>query len=121
MNDNQYKVIYAGNLIDGNGNNIKDAVIIIKGNKILNVGLKGEVKIPDTNDIMYIHAENRYVLPGLIDAHTHIQLNQNEGEWEAISEPVPYQTVKAQYNVKKTLIAGYTTIRDLGAENLIDV
>lgn len=121
LNENKYKVIYAGHLIDGNGNNIEDAVIVIKDNMITKIGLKTEVEIPDKDNTLFIHAENKYVLPGLIDAHTHIQLNQGEGELELISEPVPYQTVKAQSNAKRTLLAGYTTIRDLGAENLIDL
>src|SRR6056297_906364 len=121
LNEKQYKVIYAGHLLDGNGNNIEGAVIVIKNNRITKVGLKDEVEIPDENNTLFIHAENKYVMPGLIDAHTHIQLNQGEGELELISVPVPYQTVKAQYNAKRTLMSGYTTIRDLGAENLIDL
>ncbi len=121
LNEKQYKVIYAGHLLDGNGNNIEGAVIVIKNNKITKVGLKDEVEIPNENNTLFIHAENKYVMPGLIDAHTHIQLNQGEGELELISVPVPYQTVKAQYNAKRTLMSGYTTIRDLGAENLIDL
>jgi|AntRauTorckE6833_2_1112554.scaffolds.fasta_scaffold00244_25 imidazolonepropionase-like amidohydrolase len=121
LNSRKYKVIFAGFLIDGNGNSVENVVIIIKDNIIQDIKKEDEVVLPDKNNSVHIHAENSFVLPGLIDAHTHLQLNQGDGEFEMISENIPYQTLKASNNAKKTLNSGYTTVRDLGAEGLIDL
>lgn len=63
-------MIYCGNLIDGTGNPaINDAVIVIEGSRISDVGIKSETDIP--NDAYVIDATGKTVVPGFIDSHTH--------------------------------------------------
>jgi hypothetical protein len=63
-------VIVGATLIDGNGGvPLKDAVIVLRGNKIESVSQNGGGPIPA--DATVIHAEGKFVLPGLIDAHLH--------------------------------------------------
>jgi imidazolonepropionase-like amidohydrolase len=59
------------------------------------------------------------VLPGLIDAHSHIFLHPyDETLWndQVLTEPVPYRTIEAVNHVRATLMAGFTVLRDLGTE-----
>lgn len=62
--------LVGGTVIDGNGGApIQDAVVLIKGNRIINVGSKSRLKYPKSAKIL--DTTGRYVLPGLIDIHVH--------------------------------------------------
>ena len=59
------------------------------------------------------------LLPGLMDAHSHLFLHPyNEARWDdqVLKEPVPYRTLRAGVQARATLLAGFTTLRDLGTE-----
>ena len=62
----------------------------------------------------------RWVLPGLIDAHTHLFLQGNADaaayEAQILKESVPYRTLRAAAAAKRALAQGFTTLRDLGTE-----
>src|SRR4029078_3755976 len=63
--------IRAGTLVDGNGQApIKDAVVLIQGERIKQVGAAAEVKMPPDAEV--IDASDKTVLPGLIDVHVHV-------------------------------------------------
>ena len=108
--------IRAGRLIDGlGGAPISAAVILIDGERITAVGT--DVAIPP--DATVIDLSDATVLPGLIDLHTHITI--------APGAPSDFRTsfidaaVIAPSHAKATLEAGFTTIRDLGAPQFVDV
>src|SRR5439155_542110 len=59
------------------------------------------------------------LLPGLMDAHSHLFLHPyDETRWDdqVLKEPVPYRTLRAARQARATLLAGFTTLRDLGTE-----
>jgi imidazolonepropionase-like amidohydrolase len=59
------------------------------------------------------------LLPGLIDAHSHVFLHPyNEALWDdqVLKEPLAYRTIAAVLHCERTLMAGFTTLRDLGTE-----
>ena len=59
------------------------------------------------------------LLPGLMDIHSHLFLHPyNETPWndQVLKEPVPYRTLRAGVQARATLLAGFTTLRDLGTE-----
>lgn len=65
-------VIEGGTLIDGNGGQpVPDSVIIIRGNKIETVSRKGQASSPAGAQV--IHADGKFIMPGLSDSHTHYQ------------------------------------------------
>ena len=59
--------------------------------------------------------------PGFIDAHTHLssmyQTDYRDGIVDSVTKAIPEQTLFAVDNLKKTLMAGVTTVRDLGSRN----
>src|SRR3972149_10387395 len=65
-------VIEGGTLIDGNGGTpVRDALIIIRGNKIESVSRKGQVSSPAGAQVL--RADGKFILPGLMDAHVPYQ------------------------------------------------
>jgi imidazolonepropionase-like amidohydrolase len=110
--------IRAGRLIDGLGGvPVTDAVILIENDRITAVG-KG-LAIPAGTRV--IDLSRSTVLPGLIDAHTHVT-SQPENYMEDLFRKSPIDVaVSAHIYARRTLDAGFTTIRDVGAGEFIDV
>jgi imidazolonepropionase-like amidohydrolase len=110
--------VRAGRLIDGlGGAPLTDAVILIEGERITAVG-RG-LAIPAGAQV--IDLSRSTVLPGFIDAHTHVT-SQPENYMEDLFRKSPIDVaVSAHVYARRTLEAGFTTIRDVGAGEFIDV
>jgi imidazolonepropionase-like amidohydrolase len=92
-------------------------VVLVRGDKIEAAGPADEVKIPA--DARTLDLPGTTLLPGLIDAHTHLFLHPyNEASWEdqVLKEPLALRVCRANNHARSTLAAGFTTIRDLGTE-----
>src|SRR4051794_5052796 len=92
-------------------------VVLVRGEKIEAVGPVGEVKVPEGARV--IELPGMTVLPGLIDAHTHVLLHPyNEASWndQVLKEPQALRVCRAVNHLKSNLLSGFTTIRDLGTE-----
>jgi imidazolonepropionase-like amidohydrolase len=102
-----------GRLIDANGNVASGAVVIIRGDRIVEVG-RG-LKIPPASEV--IDLSHATVLPGLIDAHTHMTYHYDPAQGEKPDTTLRY----AAENARRTLEAGFTTVRNLGAGEGVDI
>jgi imidazolonepropionase-like amidohydrolase len=92
-------------------------VVLVTGNKITAVGPASSVTAPP--DARIIDLSGMTLMPGLIEAHTHVFLHAyNETTWndQVLKESEAYRTIEAVRHCEKTLMAGFTTIRDLGTE-----
>ncbi|WP_220463250.1 amidohydrolase family protein [Colwellia sp. BRX10-4] len=96
-----------------NGEIIKNVAVLIDGNKIVQVGKQGKVKTEQGASI--INLKGKTLMPGLMDMHVHLNSDAEDNFLAAKGNSVPRQTVKAVKNAKKTLLAGFTTVRNLGA------
>jgi imidazolonepropionase-like amidohydrolase len=104
----QIVAIKAGHLFDSkSGQVINDQVILIRGDKITDVGASGSITIP--SDAQVIDLGQSTVLPGLIDGHTHI-FSSNVSFVNTTRE---YRTLVAVSDAQLDLRAGFTTLRDL--------
>jgi imidazolonepropionase-like amidohydrolase len=91
--------------------------VLVEGGKITAVGPRDSIKAPVGAKV--IDLPGTTLLPGLIDAHSHIFLHPyNETLWndQVLKEPLPYRTIEAVNHVRDTLMAGFTALRDLGTE-----
>jgi len=113
-------VIRAGALIDGKSPSPRrDQVIVIRGNQIENIGDAESTKIP--NGAAMIDLSRSTVLPGLIDAHTHIFLQGEdpaEGGYDVqlLKYPLAFRAARAAVAARRALEQGFTTIRDVETE-----
>jgi imidazolonepropionase-like amidohydrolase len=92
-------------------------VVLVSGEKIAAVGPAASVDVPAGTQI--IELPGMTLLPGLIEAHSHIFLHPyNETLWndQVLKEPLAYRTVLAVIHSRATLMAGFTAMRDLGTE-----
>jgi imidazolonepropionase-like amidohydrolase len=92
-------------------------VVLVQGHRISAVGPASAVHAPP--DAQVIELPGMTLLPGLMDLHSHLFLHPyNETPWndQVLKEPIPYRTLRAGEQAKATLLAGFTTLRDLGTE-----
>lgn len=92
-------------------------VVLVQGDKIAAVGPEGQVAAPAGTETLSFPGMT--LLPGLIDAHSHIFLHPyNETLWndQVLKETLAFRTVEAVKHARDTLMAGYTALRDLGTE-----
>lgn len=110
-----------GHLIDGTGAEpIDGATVVLDGERIMDVGPDGDVEFP--GDATRIDLDGRTIMPGLIDAHVHLTLPETQPfytEWASQSREE--QVLKAVHAATRTVEAGFTTVRDVGACGYVDV
>ncbi|HSY06721.1 MAG TPA: amidohydrolase family protein [Steroidobacteraceae bacterium] len=92
-------------------------VVLVRGARLMYAG--PPAALPESADAQIIDLPGTTLLPGLIDAHSHLFLHPyNETLWndQVLKEPVPYRTLRAAQQARATLLAGFTSLRDLGTE-----
>ena len=114
---NDLVVIHAGTLLDRPGRAPRrNASIIVRAGRIEAVQ-DGLVAVPAGARL--IDLSDRFVLPGLIDSHVHLTSDRAgvEGILAEVTDSVALRAYEAAWNARKTLDAGFTTVRNLGSED----
>jgi imidazolonepropionase-like amidohydrolase len=119
-------VIHGGVLIDGAANPaVENDALVIAGNRIRSIGpLPEDVNLADTNTVEVIDASGRWIMPGLIDAHTHLSYGHPKlpGEARGAGTTRPeLNAIRAAWNAQKVLRAGVTAISVPGGSWFTDV
>jgi imidazolonepropionase-like amidohydrolase len=93
----------------------EDWVVLVRGNRIVHAGPLPELP----RGVRRIELPSTTLLPGLIEAHSHLLLHPyNERSWEdqVLKESLALRVCRATNHARKTLLSGFTTLRDLGTE-----
>lgn len=115
-------VLKAARLFDGKSATlVTPAVLVVTDGKIAATGANASVpagaEVIDLGDVT--------LSPGFIDAHTHVTMayvtDYKQAALNSLQETIPEQTLDALANAKVTLMAGFTTVRDVGSRHFIDV
>ena len=100
------------------GNDMHEGwTVLVEGDKIVNAGPKESIKASKETQI--ISMPGTTLLPGLIEGHSHLLLypyNITDWDTQVLKESDSYRTARATVHAKNTLMAGFTTVRDLGTE-----
>ena len=95
-------------------------VVVIDGDRIAAAGPAASVAIPDAGEgVERIELPGKTLLPGLIEGHSHLFLHPyDETAWndQVLEEPLALRTARATVHARETLLAGFTSERDLGTE-----
>ena len=115
----QRVAVHAGHVLDvKSGKMLTDQTLLIEDGKIVATGAAADAKVP--SDALKIELPNATVLPGLIDAHTHLTMNPQFG-YETLALSIPREALIGAKNARLTLMAGFTTVRNVGASGFTDV
>ncbi len=110
--------VKAARLIDGKGGApLADAVVLIEGDRITAVGSG----LPIPTGAKVIDLGSATLLPGLIDMHVHLTARADRHGYRALAASLPKQTLDGAANARTTLLAGFTTVRNVGADGFTDV
>lgn len=104
--------VVSGKMVD------RPALIIIDG-RIAQVGTQGAVTIPA--DATHLDLAGMTILPGLIDMHVHLTGRHDMHGYEGLAESTGDETINGVIHAEKTLMAGFTAARNLGAAGFSDV
>jgi imidazolonepropionase-like amidohydrolase len=125
-NDKKTIVISNGTMIDGTGNSpIRNEAIVIQGNRIKSIGrLPGDLRLEDRDNVEIINATGQWIMPGLIDAHTHLSYGNprvpGEARGRGTTRP-EFNTLRAARNAQIVLRSGVTSISVPGGTWFTDV
>lgn len=115
-------VLKAARLFDGKGNSlVTPGLVVVTDGKIAGVGAKAA--IPASAEV--IDLGDATLMPGFIDAHTHLTTMYSD-DWkqsilDSLQKTIAERALDASANARVTLMAGFTTVRDVGSADYLDV
>ena len=112
-------LVRCGKLLDvAGGKLINGAAVLIEGDKVVAAGPSSSINASATTTI---DLSGGTCLPGLIDVHDHLTSDPSHSGYQGLGISVPRSTVTGVKNARVTLLAGFTTVRNVGADGYSDV
>lgn len=116
--DTRPLLLHGGNVFDSDARTFRHGIdVLCVDGRIARIG-------PglDASGAHEVDCSGKYLLPGLIDCHVHLTFEGAPAEAEtAASVPLPIRTLRAAEHARKTLHAGFTTVRDMGAADRLNI
>jgi imidazolonepropionase-like amidohydrolase len=113
-------LIHAGHILDVKTGKLSDGqTIIVVGDSIQSIAPTSSTS-PQSGDEV-VDLANMTVLPGLMDVHTHLTMNPDFDPFREVTSTSAKEAINGVVNARKTLMAGFTTVRNVGAGGFVDV
>ena len=115
------KTVYTGaTLFNGKDSElINNAVVVVNDDRITQIGSSKSTPIPE--DAKQVDLTGKYLIPGLIDCHIHLDLHGMPDTYQENLIEDKLRTLRAAKEMEQTLRAGFTTVRSVGSVNFIDM
>ena len=114
------RILSNARVIDGAGQVLPDRFLVIEGGAIADIRPMSD--FPDTPDGEVVDVSGRTVMPGLIDCHVHLSIDGDADPiGQVVGDTAAMSALRMARNAAKTLAAGVTTVRDLGAKDHVDI
>ena len=114
------RILSNARVVDGTGRVLPDRFLVIEDGAV--GGIRPMSDFPDTPDGEVVDVSGRTVMPGLIDCHVHLSIDGDADPiGQVVGDTAAMSALRMARNAAKTLAAGVTTVRDLGAKDHIDI
>ncbi len=111
-------ILQPKNILDVDDGTLYESQILIEDGIIVEIGKNISKR---NKDIETLELSELTIMPGLMDSHVHLIGNTELKGYESIGESSYLSTIYGVINAKKTLLSGFTTVRNVGAGNFADV
>lgn len=113
-------LICAGHILDVKTGKLSDAqTVVVVGDSIQSISPTSSTSQQPGDEV--IDLGSMTVLPGLIDVHTHLTMNPDFDPFREVTSTSAKEAINGVVNARKTLMAGFTTVRNVGAGGFVDV
>ncbi len=114
--------VKTGRLLDvRSGKYLDNQIILVEGDRVKEIGPAADLAHRLAPGTRLIDLSHYTVLPGLIDAHTHLTFAPGSTSYRGLSISIPREALVGARNARATLEAGFTTVRNVGARGFADV
>jgi len=113
-------LVRAGHLLDVKTGKLLDGqTIVVVGETIQSIAPTAEVQAQAGDTVVDLGGQT--VLPGLIDVHTHLTMNPDFDPYRELTSTSAKEAINGVVNARSTLMAGFTSVRNVGADGFVDV
>ncbi len=114
------RILSNARIVDGTGQVLSDRFIVIEDRSIADIRPMSD--LPDSPNGEVIDVSDRTVMPGIIDCHVHLSIDGDADPiGQVVNDTAAMSVLRMARNAERTIAAGVTTVRDLGAKDHIDI
>ncbi len=122
MENSVQTVLKGATIFDGTDNGFHtDALLVFQDDEIVYIGSQKDCDIKINDESLFYDVSGQFIIPGLIDTHVHLDLHGFPDTYQENLLDDKYRAIRAAIDMEKTVNSGFTTVRNVGSVNYIDI